>query len=114
MRVNKRLALAMAGLVIVVSGCSGAAPATPTVPSEQTPPPPPVSQPAEPAPAPEPEPPKQPVREMPKQVRGIHFSGWYAGSPDLYGPLLDWAKFAGINTVVLDIKAEDGKISWET
>jgi len=53
-------------------------------------------------------------REMPNPLIGIHLSGWYAGSPDLLEPLLDWAKSAGINAVVLDLKAEDGKISWES
>lgn len=51
---------------------------------------------------------------MPNPVRGIHLSGWYAGSPDLLEPLLAWAKEAGINTVVMDLKAEDGKLSWES
>lgn len=67
----------------------------------------------EPQPEPEPEPPKV-QREMPSPVRGLHLSGWYAGSPDLVWPLLDWAKAAGINTIVLDLKAEDGYISWES
>jgi hypothetical protein len=61
-----------------------------------------------------PEVPKAVKREVPNPVRGIMISGWYAGSPDLSGPLLSWAKGAGINTLVLDIKAEDGKLSWES
>lgn len=58
--------------------------------------------------------PVRPAREMPNPVRGLHLSGWYAGSPDLVWPLLDWAKAAGINTIVLDLKAEDGYLSWES
>jgi hypothetical protein len=115
---------------VLLAGCGGAKNSTPAAPPVSSAPETPATpatpapttpndkdKPATPAPGTEPtkpEPPKPPVREMPKQVRGIHFSGWYAGSPDLYRPLLDWAKSAGINTVVLDIKAEDGKISWET
>lgn len=119
MRKTAATALAVvSALSLLLSGCSGAknketakAPAAVADPAPATPAP---ATPAEPVKPPEPEPPKKPVREMPKQVRGIMLSGWYAGSPDLYKPLLDWAKSAGINTVVLDIKAEDGKITWET
>lgn len=88
---------------------------TPTpepVPPVPTPTPEPVS--PVPTPTPEPEPPKRVPREMPKAVRGILVTGWYAGSPDLVWPLLDWAKTAGINTIVLDLKAEDGYLSWES
>jgi len=62
----------------------------------------------------EPSTPARPARQMPDPVRGLHLSGWYAGSPDLVWPLLDWAKAAGINTIVLDLKAEDGYLSWES
>ncbi|MBP2016663.1 hypothetical protein J2Z79_000036 [Symbiobacterium terraclitae] len=65
-------------------------------------------------PAGEPSQPQKPVRTMPNPVRGLHLSGWYAGSPDLVWPLLDWAWEAGINTIVLDLKAEDGYLSWES
>ncbi|MFZ5824905.1 MAG: putative glycoside hydrolase [Bacillota bacterium] len=117
---------------LLLAGCA-------TKPADAPPPPPPASSQPDPAPAPQPpasdgqqaqkppttptpapEPPKQPEppkpapREMPKPVRGIHLSGWYAGSPDLVWPLLDWAKGAGINTIVLDIKSEDGHLSWES
>jgi len=51
-------------------------------------------------------------REMPNPVRGLLVTGWYAGSPDLVWPLLDWAKAAGLNTIVVDLKAEDGYVSW--
>jgi hypothetical protein len=54
------------------------------------------------------------MKEAPNPTKGIMISGWYAGSPDLSGPLLKWAKSAGINTLVLDIKAEDGKLTWES
>lgn len=66
-------------------------------------------------PSAEPRPPqvvdRQP-RQVPQPVRGIHVSGWYAGSAHLLGPMMDWANRVGINTLVLDIKAEDGKLSW--
>lgn len=45
-------------------------------------------------------------------MRGIYLSGWYAGSPDLSEPLLAWARDAGVNTVVIDLKSEDGELSW--
>ncbi|HWI64436.1 MAG TPA: putative glycoside hydrolase [Symbiobacteriaceae bacterium] len=126
---RKPVATALAvvsALSLVLTGCGGAKtqPKPPAAEQQQTPPAttpePPKTEPQTPAPTtpapttPAPEPAKLPAREMPKQVRGIMLSGWYAGSPDLYKPLLDWAKSAGINTVVLDIKAEDGKITWET
>jgi hypothetical protein len=98
---------------LLVAGCAGAPTKGNTSPPIKepvvTPPPtvvPPVVLP--------PEPPKIVKKEAPASVRGIHFSGWYAGSPDLAGPLLKWAKSAGINTLVLDVKAEDGKISWQS
>jgi hypothetical protein len=127
MRKTVATALAVVSAVsLVLTGCGGGAkePAPAAPPAVQAPTTPATNpdpaQPTQPADPPKtetpkpPEPPKQPARQMPKQVRGIMLSGWYAGSPDLYKPLLDWAKSAGINTVVLDIKAEDGKISWET
>ncbi len=120
---------------LLLTGCSGkptdAPPVQPPATSAPTDPapsqqpsdtqtPPPATTPDPQPPQTSPEPPKQPdppkpaKREMPKVVRGIHLSGWYAGSPDLVSPLLDWAKSAGINTLVLDIKAEDGFLSWES
>lgn len=100
-------------------------PPAPSSQQDPTPAPPPSSSdgsssqtPAPPAPTPDPpkppEPPKPVKKEMPKPVRGIHLSGWVAGRSDLAGPLMDWAKQAGINTLVLDIKAEDGHLSWES
>jgi len=120
MRKSVAAALAVvSALSLVLSGCGGTKEKDPSptpvaaepAPTTATPAP---TEPPKTEPVKEPEPPKPPVRQMPGQVRGIMLSGWYAGSPDLYGPLLDWAKSAGVNTVVLDIKAEDGKISWES
>jgi hypothetical protein len=122
-------ALVVASAVsLLVSGCGGAAQPATTAPApttqtsdSQTPPAtaPGTQTPAPTTPAPQPEPPKpapEPPKPVPKDApnptRGIMVSGWYAGSPDLLGPLLQWAKDAGMNTLVLDIKAEDGKISW--
>lgn len=53
-------------------------------------------------------------RRVPEVVRGIHLSGWFAGTRELSEELLAWAKQAGINTVVLDLKAEDGRLSWKS
>lgn len=114
---RKPLIAAMAVVSLVLSGCSGQPATTPVPPSETPgtiPSQPPANQTPPPEPVKPPEPPKPVKREAPHPVRGIHFSGWYAGSPDLAGDLLKWAKGAGLNTLVLDIKAEDGNISWES
>lgn len=109
-------------LSLVVTACGGAKPSSPE-PAPASPggtgtaqaPQPEPAQPQPPAEQPKPpEPPKPEPRKIPDPVRGIHFSAWIAGSPDLAGPLLKWAKAAGINTVVLEVKAEDGNISWNS
>jgi len=112
-------ALLLSSLVITACGARSKAPVSPppTVnPGMTTPATPlpitPTPEPAKPAPEPGNPEPKPEPRTVPKEVRGIHLSGWYAGSPDLLGPLLDWCKAAGINTVVLEVKAEDGKVTW--
>lgn len=114
---RKPLIAALVAGALVMTACSGK-PATTTPVDPPTPPgnttPAPTPEPPKEPPKPEPEPPKPVKREAPNPSRGIHFSGWYAGSPDLAGPLLQWAKDAGLNTLVLDIKAEDGKLSWES
>jgi len=128
MRKPMMAALVMVSAVsVVVAGCT-AKPTTPPVttppvttpaspdaqkPGETTPPAPTTPAPTTPVPA-QPEPPKPVKRTLPNPSRGIHLSGWYAGSPDLIGPLMDWCKAAGINTLVLDLKAEDGKLSWNS
>lgn len=107
---------------LIAMACSGARSKAPVVPplvvnpgtQSPTTPVTPAPEPVNPAPEPvtPPPPPKPEPRTMPKNVRGIHLSGWYAGSPDLLNPLLEWCTSAGINTLVLEIKAEDGKITW--
>lgn len=107
---------------VLVAGCGGkatpapAAPPASTAPVDNAPKDPTPTPPAEqPKPDPKPpEPPKPVMKEAPNPVRGIMISGWVAGVPDLSNSLMTWAKGAGINTLVLDIKAEDGKISWES
>lgn len=116
---RKPLITAVAVLSLVAAGCSAkpTAPAAPPsspapapAPADTKPEPPKVDPPKPETPAPAP----APMRQLPSPVRGIVVSGWYAGSPDLLGPLLDWAKSAGINTLIVDIKAEDGLISWQS
>lgn len=115
-----RTRLFAAGLMasLLLSACSAK-------PSSAPPPPAPVPPaadgggqsptPATPAPPePPPEPPKPVKRTIPTPQHGIMVSGWFAGTPELLEPLLTWAKGAGINTLVLDLKAEDGKISWKS
>lgn len=116
---RRRLIAALLLGSVLLTACTGKGetnkqpePVTPPT-TEQTP------QPTNPTPAPEPpkpapEPPKPVAKVAPNPVRGFTVSGWYAGSPDLVWPLLDWAKSAGLNTVVLDLKAEDGLLSWES
>lgn len=124
----RRIAAALAALLLL-SACTGSRTAAPAPAATVAAPAPTAvgnaggaqpgaGTPSAPAPAtteqPKPEPPKPVKRTPPTPVRGIHVSGWVAGSPDLIGPLLTWAKAAGINTVVLDVKAEDGKVSWSS
>jgi hypothetical protein len=111
---SKRLIAALLLGTSLLTACTGKGntnqqpePAKSTDQPTTTPPPPP-------APQPQPEPPKPAPKKAPNPVRGITVSGWYAGSPDLVWPLLDWAKTAGINTIILDLKAEDGLLSWES
>lgn len=59
-------------------------------------------------------PPPAPKMEVPVEVRGIQVTGWIAGTGETLEDLLTWAKGAGINTVVVDIKAEDGRLSWDS
>jgi hypothetical protein len=109
---SKRLIAALLLGTTLLTACSGKSEIMkpePTPGSQITPDPTP------PAPTPKPpEPPKPLPKVAPKPVRGITVSGWYAGSPELVWPLLDWAKTAGLNTIVLDLKAEDGLLSWES
>lgn len=114
---SKRLVAALLLGTTLLTACTGKSgttkqPEPSTPPVEQTNPPT-NPQPTEPPPK-EPEPPKPVEKKAPVPVRGITVSGWYAGSPDLVWPLLDWAKTAGINTIILDLKAEDGLLSWES
>lgn len=109
---SKRLIAALLLGTTLLTACSGNSETKkpePTPGSQTTPDPTPPAPPPKP-----PEPPKPVPKVAPKQVRGITVSGWYAGSPDLVWPLLDWAKTAGLNTIVLDLKAEDGLLSWES
>ncbi|HLO04155.1 MAG TPA: putative glycoside hydrolase [Symbiobacteriaceae bacterium] len=113
---SKRLIAAMLLSTTLLTACTGKSdttkqPEPSTPPTEQTTTPKPNP---EPAPQPAPEPPKPVVKKAPTPVRGFTVSGWYAGSPDLVWPLLDWAKTAGLNTIILDLKAEDGLLSWES
>jgi hypothetical protein len=82
---------------------------TPPVPVDPV-----VVKPAEPAETPI-VPPLAPARMvLPEAVRGIQVTGWVAGLGETLDNLLTWARGAGINAVVLDLKAEDGKLSWNS
>lgn len=133
---------ALLALALALSACGGQPAATSPTPPPQTPPStaqpspapatgtqtspatgspvttPVVSTPTQTTPAPPipaekpPEPPKPVKVALPKPFRGIHLSGWVAGSPSILNELLAWGKTAGVNAVVLEIKAEDGRVSW--
>ncbi|MGE5673932.1 MAG: putative glycoside hydrolase [Mycobacterium leprae] len=112
---RKSIIATVATAALILTGCSGRPSAAPASPPVTTPPAPAASTPTPaPAPTPAPEPPKPVMKHAPEPTRGIMVSGWYAGSPDLLNPLLTWAKGAGINTLVLDLKAEDGKLTWNS
>lgn len=115
---SKRLVAALLLGTTLLTACTGKSDTTKQPEPSTTPPveqtnPPTNPQPTEPPPK-EAEPPKPVEKKAPVPVRGITVSGWYAGSSDLVWPLLDWAKTAGINTIILDLKAEDGLLSWES
>lgn len=113
-QMSKRLIAALLLGSALLTACSTGQTKKPEPEGSSAPTNPAPNNPANPAPQPNPEPPKPVAKVPPKPVRGITLSGWYAGSPDLVWPLLDWAKTAGINTIVLDLKAEDGLLSWES
>lgn len=48
---------------------------------------------------------------LPEKVRGIYISGPMAGSPELFGTILDSLNGTEINTVVIDLKDDEGRIT---
>lgn len=54
------------------------------------------------------------IRQVPppEPLRGIHLSGWVAGTPSKRDPLLKWARATGYNAVAIELKSEDGRLSW--
>lgn len=53
-----------------------------------------------------------PRRRQHVDVRGIYMTGWTAGSDRFY-ELVDFMLAKGLNAVVIDIKDDDGRISWD-
>lgn len=56
--------------------------------------------------------PRSPAR--PGAVRGIYLTGWVAGSPSRLRPLLDLIEQTELNTVVIEIKDEMGRLSFRS
>ena len=48
---------------------------------------------------------------LPEKVKGIYISGPMAGSPELFGNILDSLNGTEINTVVIDLKDDEGRIT---
>lgn len=68
--------------------------------------------PVESTPTPEP----KTVEHVPKpdKVRAIYYTGWSAGSDKKIQQLIDLTKTTELNSVVIDIKDDDGKVGYET
>lgn len=127
MSIQRHIAASLVG-VVLLSACatrpvSQPPDATPPA-SVETPPPdnpaevpvdtPSQGQPDTPTEKPAETPPPKPKMEAPSEVRGIQVTGWIAGTGETLDDLLTWARSAGVNTVVVDLKAEDGRLSWDS
>ncbi|MFW5853230.1 MAG: putative glycoside hydrolase [Patescibacteria group bacterium] len=49
----------------------------------------------------------------PEVVRGIYITSWVAGTPTLVNNLINFVENSPLNAVVIDIKAEDGLLSYQ-
>ena len=47
-------------------------------------------------------------------IKGLHVSGWVAGSDDLFKGIVRMAKETEINALVIDCKDETGHVSWKS
>lgn len=81
-------------------------------PAESVPPEQPELLPQPPAGTLPPHSPRTPAR--PDAVRGIYLTGWVAGSPSRLRPLLDLVAQTELNTVVIEIKDELGRLSYRS
>lgn len=79
-------------------------------PPEATPTPTPAATPT-PTPTPEPTPTPSPMRAKPEAVRGLYVSGPVAGDPYL-NTILDLVDSTELNAVVIDIKNDEGKVTY--
>jgi len=48
----------------------------------------------------------------PRFLRGLYLTGYTAGDPVRFGQLLDFARSSGLNAMVIDVKDDDGRISF--
>src|SRR5690606_21637707 len=51
---------------------------------------------------------------MPAEVRGVYATGWVAGTPSLFNKLLRLIEATPVNTLVIDIKDDTGKVSYRS
>lgn len=52
--------------------------------------------------------------ETPQEVRGIYWTAWTAGDRQKRNELLTYMKETGLNTVVIDLKTDDGHIAFKS
>lgn len=50
----------------------------------------------------------------PDKLRAVYFSGWTAGSPDRIKQVIELAKTTELNAVVIDVKDDNGTISYKS
>ncbi len=55
---------------------------------------------------------KKPSLPDPQALRGIYLTGYTAGDPARFSRLLEFARSSGLNTMVIDVKDDDGRISF--
>ncbi|HHT05225.1 MAG TPA: putative glycoside hydrolase [Hydrogenispora sp.] len=64
----------------------------------------------------EPEPlfPRVTPTPIPEEVRGVYVTGWVAGTPSLFKRLLRFIDATPVNSLVIDIKDDTGKLSYRS
>ena len=64
----------------------------------------------------EPEPLYAPVTPtpIPEEVKGVYVTGWVAGTPSLFKNLLRFIEVTPVNSLVIDIKDDTGKLSYRS
>ena len=94
----------------LLAGCASLPPGTPGT-TAAAPAVSPVAQ-APPGPPAPPHPQAPPAPRQPVQVRGIYLTGYTAGNDQRFSDLLDFVKRAGLNAMVIDVKDDEGFVSF--